>query len=351
MGGMTVRLTAIYIVFNFFTFRYLETKSHMDPFKGLIDKELVRFEERLDAALNADVDLVHEIARYMSTLKGKRLRPALAILSAQATGADWNEKVVDAAVAVEMIHAATMVHDDVVDSATMRRGRESVNEVWSGQVAVLMGDFLLARALCMLVELGDLQALAVVSRATERLSMGEIFEIQIGQQRDTREASYFSMVSDKTGSLISAAARLGPIFAGADQSVIDSMGRYGELLGKAFQIADDILDFTGDAMTMGKPVGHDLREGKITLPLIRALEKAPEAARSSMEVLMARTDKDEAEWGQIVSFVEEHGGVEAAAETAREYSAQAHECLSVLPESPARQALELAVRLVVERNS
>jgi octaprenyl-diphosphate synthase len=329
MGGMTVRLTAIYIVFNFFTFRYLETKSHMDPFKGLIDKELVLFEERLDAALNADVDLVHEIARYMSTLKGKRLRPALAILSAQATGADWNEKVVDAAVA----------------------GRESVNEVWSGQVAVLMGDFLLARALCMLVELGDLQALAVVSRATERLSMGEIFEIQIGQQRDTREASYFSMVSDKTGSLISAAARLGPIFAGADQSVIDSMGRYGELLGKAFQIADDILDFTGDAMTMGKPVGHDLREGKITLPLIRALEKAPEAARSSMEVLMARTDKDEAEWGQIVSFVEEHGGVEAAAETAREYSAQAHECLSVLPESPARQALELAVRLVVERNS
>ncbi len=323
----------------------------MDPFKGLIDKELKCFEEKLDAALHADVDLVHEIARYMSTLRGKRLRPALALLSFQATGAQWNEQILDAAVVVEMIHAATMVHDDVVDSATMRRGKGSVNAMWSGQVAVLMGDFLLARALCMLVELGNLQALAVVSRATERLSIGEIFEIQIGQQHDTREDSYFAMVSDKTASLISAAARLGPIFAGADQRVIDSLGRYGELLGKAFQIADDILDFTGDATTMGKPVGHDLREDKITLPLIRALQNASDCARADMEILLARVDKGEEEWRQIVAFVEANGGVEAAAATAREYAAQAHECLSVLSESPARQALELAVRLVVERNS
>lgn len=323
----------------------------MDPFKGLIDAELERFEERLDEVLNADVELVHGIARYMSTLKGKRLRPALALLSAQATGAAGSKEVIEAAVAVEMIHAATMVHDDVVDSATMRRGSKSVNEVWSGQVAVLMGDFLLARALCMLVELGNLSALGVVSRATERLSMGEIFEIQIGEQRDVREASYFAMVSDKTASLISAAARLGPIFAGADQRVIDALGRYGELLGKAFQIADDILDFTGDATTMGKPVGHDLREGKITLPLIRALQKAPDAARQQMEGLLARSDKDEAEWSVIVAFVDEYDGVAAAADTAREYSAQAHECLSILPETPARQALELAVRLVVERSN
>lgn len=323
----------------------------MDLFKGLIDSELAQFEMRLDEVLTADVELANDIARYMSTLKGKRLRPALALLSAQATGLADSKQVIEASVAVEMIHAATMVHDDVVDSATMRRGSKSVNEVWTGQIAVLMGDFLLARALCLLVELGNLAALGVVSRATERLSLGEIFEIQIGQQRDAREASYFTMVSDKTASLISASARLGPIFAGADERVIDAMGRYGELLGKAFQIADDILDFTGDETTMGKPVGHDLREGKITLPLIRALQNASDGERQTIEALLTQDDNGEADWGRIVSFVGEQGGVAAAAATAREYSAQAHECLRVLPDTPARQALELAVRLVVERNS
>ena len=343
-------LTAPWAVFYLFTFNNLE-ELHMNPFKGLIDEELKRFEVRLDEVMVADVDLAHDIARYMSTLKGKRLRPALALLSAQATGIRDSQRVIEAAVAVEMIHAATMIHDDVVDSATMRRGRDSVNEVWTGQIAVLMGDFLLARALCMLVELGNLSALSVVSRATERLSIGEIFEIQIGEQQDAREASYFAMVSDKTASLISASARLGPIFADADLLVVDSMGRYGELLGKAFQIADDILDFTGDATTMGKPVGHDLREGKITLPLIRALQSASESERLKIERLLAKEGKNEMEWNRIVDFVDEQGGVAAAAVTAREVSAQALECLSVLPETPAREALELAVRLVVERNS
>ncbi len=289
----------------------------MDLFKGLIDSELAQFEMRLDEVLTADVELANDIARYMSTLKGKRLRPALALLSAQATGLADSKQVIEASVAVEMIHAATMVHDDVVDSATMRRGSKSVNEVWTGQIAVLMGDFLLARALCLLVELGNLAALGVVSRATERLSLGEIFEIQIGQQRDAREASYFTMVSDKTASLISASARLGPIFAGADERVIDAMGRYGELLGKAFQIADDILDFTGDETTMGKPVGHDLREGKITLPLIRALQNASDGERQAIEALLTQDDNGEADWGRIVSFVEEQGGGGGAAPPAR----------------------------------
>ena len=155
----------------------------------------------------------HEIARYMSTLKGKRLRPALALLGAKATET-WDDRIIEGAAAVEMIHAATMIHDDVVDSATMRRGKSSVNSVWSGQVAVLMGDFLLARALGMLVDLGNLNALGAVARATERLSQGEIFEIQIGRETDTSLASYFAMVGDKTASLIAAACQLGPTLRG-----------------------------------------------------------------------------------------------------------------------------------------
>ena len=322
----------------------------MDPCIGLIDQDLARFEKRLNAELNADVELVHVIARYMATLKGKRLRPALILLVAKASG-DWNEQLIDTAVAVEMIHAATMAHDDVVDSATVRRGRETVNERWTGQIAVLMGDFLLARALRLLIEIGNLQVLSAVAHATERLSMGEIFEIQIGTQCDTREESYFAMVSDKTASLMSAAARIGAILAGASDEIVQSMGRYGESLGRAFQVADDVLDLTSDQATMGKPVGHDLREGKITLPLIRALQQAPSGARAEMEALLARPDKDEAEWGQIVAFVEEYRGVAAAVETAHEYAAQAQKCLEVLASSPARAALERAVQLVVERNN
>lgn len=322
----------------------------MDPFTSLIDKELGLFEERLDAVLHADVELVHQIARYMSTLKGKRLRPALALLSARAVGS-WDERMIDAAVAVEMLHAATMVHDDVIDSATMRRGKASVNSMWDGQVAVLVGDFLLARALCILVDLGNLQALQVVSRATERLSIGEIYEIQIGQQCDTSEASYFGMVADKTASLISATTRLGPILLGAEQSLIDGLGEYGEHLGRAFQIADDILDFTGDANTMGKPVGHDLIEGKITLPLIRALQAASPAERQTVEALLRQADKGEVEREQIVDFVARHDGVAAASATARQCAARAQHCLEILPPSPARSALELAVKLVVERQN
>jgi octaprenyl-diphosphate synthase len=322
----------------------------MDRFTAPIRQELQLFEEKLDVALQADVRLANDIARYMATLQGKRLRPALALLGAKAVGV-IDRRVIDAAVAVEMIHAATMIHDDVVDSASMRRGKPSVNAAWTGQLAVLMGDFLLSRALCMLVDLGDMHALGAVARATERLSVGEIFEIQISQQCDTSEKSYFRMVSDKTASLISAATRLGPILAGASPAVVTALGQYGEALGKAFQIADDVLDFTGDADTLGKPVGLDLREGKITLPLIHALDAASEADRAAMTALLRQGNKTGAEWSRIVGFVTAHDGVAAAQRTARAQAARAQQCLEVLEPSPARAALELAVRLVVDRDN
>ncbi|MBM3278983.1 MAG: polyprenyl synthetase family protein [Candidatus Handelsmanbacteria bacterium] len=317
---------------------------------GSIQAEIDLFEERLDQALQSEVELVHQVARYLAPLKGKRLRPALAVLSTRAAGG-WDERVIDAGVAVEMIHTATMIHDDVVDAAGVRRGRESINAVWDSRIAVLMGDFLLSRALNILVDLKNQQALETVSRVTERLSQGEIYEIQIGRQADTREASYFAMVSDKTASLIAASCKLGPILVGASQETIEALGRYGEALGLAFQIADDVLDFTGDADTLGKPVGHDLREGKITLPLIRALAAAPPAEREKAETLLRQVEKTEAEWGCIVAFVEDHQGLRSARQTARQYGERAEESLQMLPASFARLALQQAARLVVERDS
>lgn len=317
---------------------------------GSIQAEIDLFEERLDQALQSEVELVHQVARYLAPLKGKRLRPALAVLSARAAGG-WDERIIDAGVAVEMIHTATMIHDDVVDAAGVRRGKETINAAWDSRIAVLMGDFLLSRALNILVDLKNQQALETVSRVTERLSQGEIYEIQIGRQADTHEASYFAMVSDKTASLIAASCKLGPILVGASQETIEALGRYGEALGLAFQIADDVLDFTGDADTLGKPVGHDLREGKITLPLIRALAAAPPAEREKAETLLRQVEKTEAEWGWIVAFVEGHQGLHSARQTARQYGERAEESLQLLPASFAHLALQQAARLVVERDS
>ncbi|MFH1566703.1 MAG: polyprenyl synthetase family protein [Gemmatimonadota bacterium] len=326
----------------------------MERILGPIRDEMDRFERRLDERLRSDVVTVHEVARYMATLRGKRLRPALVVLTARATGL-WRDEIVeaitDAGVGVEMIHAATVVHDDVVDSALTRRGKASVNSRWDNQIAVLMGDFLLARALCILVALGNQKALMTVSRATERLSQGEIHELQIGRQADTREGSYFAMVSDKTASLIAASCKIGPLLVGAGDQVVAAMTRYGEALGLAFQIADDLLDFTGDPDALGKPVGHDLREGKITLPVIHALAAAPPAARDAMEKVLRRRDRSEVDWSAMAAFVEEHGGLQSAAATARQYARQAQDCLEVLAPSPYRAALETAVRLVVERQS
>lgn len=320
----------------------------MDLLTAPIAHELELFDQRMDDALRADVELAHEIARYMAALQGKRLRPTLALLSARAVGYE-DERAIDAAVAVEMIHAATMIHDDVVDAASMRRGRPSVGSAWSGQLAVLMGDFLLSRALCILVGLDNLPALGAVARATERLSIGEIHEIQIGRQLDTSQDSYFRMVSDKTASLITASVQMGPILAQAAPRVIDAMGAYGEALGTAFQIADDILDFTGNAATLGKPVGIDLREGKITLPLILALERAPAPVRQSINRLMKCDHKSNAEWHRLVDFVNEHAGVAAAQQCASQHAETARRALHELAPSPAREALEFAVRRAVER--
>lgn len=328
----------------------MSSSGSLGQLLGPIQKEIDLFEGRLDEMLRADVEMVNDVARYMATLKGKRLRPALTVLCARATG-QWDDRVIDAGVGVEMIHAATVIHDDVVDGADTRRGQASVNTKWNDHVAVLMGDFLLARALCLLVSLGNLDALMAVSRATERLSQGEIFEFQIGLQADTREASYFAMVGDKTASLISAACRIGPLLAGAPREMVDALTSYGESLGLAFQIADDILDFTGDASTVGKPVGHDLQERKITLPLIKALSAAPDGERGAILGVLAAAQPSDQDWSRVFDFVDRHGGVAAASATAREYAARAESCLEVLEPSVERTILATAVRLVVDRDS
>lgn len=313
-----------------------------------LGEELESFEHRLEATLGSDVKLVQEIARYLIERKGKRLRPILTILSAQATGGT-SEDVYDAAVAVEMIHTATLVHDDVVDSSKMRRGVSSVNSIWDNQVAVLMGDFLFSRALSLLVRVGSKKAVASLSQATERISRGEFYEIERSQDLDLIESTYLQMIGDKTAALFSAACEIGAILAGANDDETVALRDFGEHFGLAFQMTDDLLDYVGDPDILGKPTGSDLRGRKITLPLIRALSVCHDGeARRVRDRIESGIDTDEA-WQDVASFVEDHGGIAYAMEVAARHAKSAGEAVESLRPSSARNLLYQAVSQSVTR--
>ena len=313
-----------------------------------IGPELELFEQRLERALSSDVQLVQEIAKYMIATKGKRLRPALMILSAQAMSG-LTDSVLDAAVALEMIHTATLIHDDVVDSSQMRRGVASVNSIWDNQISVLMGDFLFSRALTLLIRLGSKEALASLSRATERISKGELFEIEKSRDLTMMEATYFQMISDKTAALFSAACEIGAILGGGSSEDTITMVKFGEKFGLAFQITDDLLDFIGDASILGKPTGNDVRGRRVTLPLIRALTFCEDGeARHIRDHIENGVDKDEV-WRDIVEFVKRYGGLTYAQEIAEQYAIVAADTLNRIRPSYARDILHDAVLQTITR--
>jgi octaprenyl-diphosphate synthase len=266
----------------------------------------------------------------------------MTILSAQAVG-ELADSVLDAAVAIEMIHTATLIHDDVVDSSKMRRGVASVNSIWDNQISVLMGDFLFSRALALLVELDSKEALSSLSRATERISKGELFEIEKSQDLTMMEATYFQMIGDKTAALFSAACEIGAILAKGSSEEITVMTRFGEAFGLAFQMTDDLLDFIGDASTLGKPIGNDVRSRKVTLPLIQALAVCGDGkAHDIRDQIEMGIESDEV-WRSIVDFVEDYGGIAYTRKIAAQYAASAAEILQQLQPSRARDILYDAV--------
>lgn len=313
-----------------------------------IGPELELFEQRLEYALRSDIQLVQEIAKHLIATKGKRLRPALTILSAQAIGT-LTDNVLDAAVALEMIHTATLIHDDVVDSSEMRRGVASVNSVWDNQISVLMGDFLFSRALALLIRLDSREALASLSMATECISKGELFEVEKSRDLTIMESTYFQMIGDKTAALFSAACEIGAILGGGSSEDATTMVKFGEKFGLAFQITDDLLDFTGDVSILGKPTGNDVRGRKMTLPLIRALTVCKDGeARYIRDQIEKGVDKDEV-WHDIVDFVKHYGGLTYARKIAEQYALSAADTLNQLKPSNARDILHDTVLQTITR--
>jgi len=287
------------------------------------------------------------VTRYIVRQKGKRVRPVLVLLSAEVAGG-ITERSYRGAALVEILHTATLVHDDVVDHADTRRGLASVNAIWKNKIAVLMGDYLLARGLLLSLDHDDFGFLKITSTAVRRMSEGELNQIARARKLDMDEAGYLRVIGDKTASLLSTCCEIGASSATTDEETRRLLREYGELIGLSFQIRDDILDYTGRKSIMGKPAGLDLSEKKLTLPLIHSLSTAPKnEARTILG--MIRNGGKKMNVREVVAFVTRYGGIAYATERARAYARQAQERIAGFPASPARTSLHALADFTVER--
>jgi len=322
---------------------------NIDIIKEPIRHELKEFDRFFREAMRSKIGLVDLIARYIVRQKGKRVRPILVLLSAKTCG-EVTDRSYRAATLVEILHTATLVHDDVVDDADTRRGLASINAVWKNKIAVLMGDYLLSRGLLLSLEYNDYYFLHSTSAAVKRMSEGELLQIQKSRQLDIDEETYLRIISDKTASLLSTCTDIGCASVSENHAQRTLMREFGENVGMAFQIRDDLLDYLGRRSIIGKPTGIDVKEKKLTLPLIHALRNAePRDAREALRVIRNGAKQKGVEW--IVSFVRENGGIEYAVSKAEEYAANARQNLLGIPDSPSRQALLQFIDFVTERDS
>ena len=313
-----------------------------------VASDLERVAAELRRIIAADFPVIAEVNDHLLRMKGKLFRPTLLLLSSRATGSD-DPRAVTLAAVVELIHLATLVHDDSVDHSALRRGMPTVNALFSHQVAVIMGDYLYSRAIIELVRLDDLAPLRVFARVTNEMTIGEMRQLEAHDKLAYSEAQYDELIRAKTASLLSGACEVGALRAAAEYRA--ALARFGMRLGMAFQIADDLLDYTAAEAVTGKPSGLDLREHKVTLPLIAALGAMSAADRRAVAELMATPDPSDGLVAEVIGRVTAAGGLEYARRRALELAQQADAELDILPASPARDALRDSIGYAVERRS
>jgi len=314
-----------------------------------IEDELSRFNELFKQSLKSKVTLLELVTRYILKQKGKKIRPILVLFSSNLCGG-ISERSYRGATLVELLHTATLVHDDVVDSAETRRNFPSINAVWKNKVAVLMGDYLLARGLMLAVDGNDFDFLRVITNTVKRMSEGELLQISKTRKLDIDEETYFKIISDKTASLLSTCCEIGARASTDDDKKITAMKEFGENLGIAFQIRDDILDFIGTKSIFGKSLGADIKEKKITLPLIYALKNAPQdESKKIINLLKSKERKTKVD--VVIKFVKMYQGIEYSEKIALEYSKVALSKLGQFQKSESLISLESLVSFVVERKN
>ncbi len=315
----------------------------------LIQEELAEVEKHISAESVASVDAVTAIGQYLQSSGGKRLRPALLLICAKLAGGAGRTAIRLGAV-VEMIHTATLVHDDVIDAAQTRRGRPSTNFKWGNHTCVLAGDWLYMQAFQIALRERNFQILDLLISLTQMMVEGELLQLERIGKIDITEADCMELVDRKTACLFSVCARLGAISAGADTSVQEKLGDYAWNLGMAFQLVDDLLDFTAREKTLGKPVGGDLREGKVTLPLVYALESATPAERDMVGTILEGRTYDRVPFPQILNLLEKYRGIERVKERAQGFTDKARLIISDFSDSPHQRALLAVTELVTDRD-
>jgi len=315
----------------------------------LVREDLDLVEGQIGLESIASVDAVTTISRYLQAGGGKRLRPILVLLASRLMG-KRNDGAIRMAAVVEMIHAATLVHDDVIDIAKTRRGRPSSNAIWGNHACVLAGDWLYMQAFQVALRERNFHVLDLLISLTQMMVEGELLQLERIGRIGVTEADYMELVDRKTASLFSACARLGAITGGADEAVESRLGEYAWNLGVAFQLVDDVLDFTAHETVLGKPVGSDLREGKVTLPLIYALERASTAERDLVECVLKDGNYERAPFADVLRLIEKHRGFDRARERAEEFTEKARAILAEFPDSQYQRALGAVTELITERD-
>ena len=312
-----------------------------------IETELTHFEEHFKNTMRSDVPLIDKVTQYIVKRKGKQMRPMFVFLTAKMLG-ESNVTTFDAASLVELLHTATLVHDDVVDDANERRGFFSVNALWKNKIAVLVGDYMLSRILLLSIEKNNTELLGVVARAVREMSEGELLQIEKARHLDITEEVYFEVIRKKTASLIATCCEAGAISVGAmDQR--ENMRKFGELVGLAFQIKDDIFDF-GSPGNIGKPTGNDIREQKMTLPIIYTINHGSKEDRSSLIDIVKYHNEESKKIQEAIQLVTKNGGIEYAHKRMTEFSNEALAIIQPLPESAAKRSLIGLVEYTINRD-
>jgi octaprenyl-diphosphate synthase len=320
----------------------------LDDIKAPIAGEMEEFEQKFRASMKTRVLLLDKIMSYIVKRKGKQMRPMFVFLSAGTCGA-ITEATFRGAALIELLHTATLVHDDVVDEANYRRGFFSVNALWKNKIAVLVGDFLLSRGLLLSIQNKDFNLLSIVNYAVQEMSEGELLQIEKSRKLDITEDIYFDIIRQKTASLISACCGVGASSSGASEDVVASMRKFGEMIGMAFQIKDDLFDYGEEEI--GKPLGIDIKEKKMTLPLIYALSKAPWAEKRRIIRIVKNESNQPRKVKEVIAFVKKSGGIEYAQDAMSKYHREALKVLDALPDSNYRKSLIQLVQFTIDRKN
>jgi octaprenyl-diphosphate synthase len=317
---------------------------------GLVEADMARVNDAILVRAHSHIDIIPELAGHLINSGGKRLRPMLTIATAQMCGYRGDAHV-KLATAVEFMHTATLLHDDVVDESDLRRGRAAARLIWGNQASVLVGDYLLGQAFKMMVETKSLEALRILAHAASIIAEGEVMQLAAQHDITTSEDAYMQVIGAKTAALFAAAAEVGAVVAGRPKDEVSALESYGRNLGIAFQLVDDALDYSGRQALLGKSVGDDFREGKVTLPVVLSYRRGDAEERRFWKRTIEDGDQVEDDLAQAVELMQKHGAIEATIERARHYGTIARDALEIFPTSHHKTALLEAVDFCVHRSS